>query len=50
MRMTQLQRKNPGSLKGFTLIEVMVTVLIFAILAGAINMVLLVGQSSWHAN
>ena len=35
---------------GYSLIEVLVTVLIFAVLAGAINMVLLVGESSWQTN
>ena len=39
-----------GCRKGFTLIEVLVTVLIFAVLAAAINAVLLVGQASWQTN
>ena len=36
--------------EGFTLVEVMVTVLIFAILMAAIHTTLLVGQSSWQTN
>ena len=35
---------------GYSLIEVLVTVSIFAVLAGAINTVLLIGESSWQTN
>ena len=35
---------------GYTLIEVLVTVVIFAVLTAAINAVLLVGESSWQTN
>ncbi|MBN1870752.1 MAG: prepilin-type N-terminal cleavage/methylation domain-containing protein [Candidatus Omnitrophica bacterium] len=53
MNVKYYHRKKPGlfgSLEGYTLIEVLVTVTIFAVLAGAINMVLLVGESSWQTN
>lgn len=53
MKIKRLQKKRFGFLKshgGYSLIEVLVTVLIFAVLAGAINMVLLVGESSWQTN
>ena len=35
---------------GFTLVEILVTVMIFTILMAAIHTVLLVGQSSWQTN
>ena len=39
-----------GSGKGFSLVEVLVTVLIFSGLAAAVNAVLLVGDASWQTN
>ena len=36
--------------KGFTLVEILVTVLIFSVLAAAVNTVLLAGDSSWQTN
>ena len=41
------QEKRDG---GYTLIEILVTVAIFAVLAAAIQGVLLVGESSWQTN
>lgn len=38
------------SRKGFTLVEVLVTLLIFSVLFGALNAVLLVGNASWQTN
>ena len=42
--------KKVCSKKGYTLVEVLVTVLIFAVLAAAISTTLLVGESSWQTN
>lgn len=36
--------------KGLSLVEIMVTLLIFVVLAAAINTVMLIGQSSWQTN
>ena len=45
-----MRRQSIYSQKGFTLPEVLVTILIFSVLAAAIQSVLMVGQSSWAAN
>lgn len=46
MKMT----KKLKSCKGFSLIEVLVTLAIFTFIAGAINTTLLIGASSWQHN
>ncbi len=43
-------RKRERCCGGYSLVEVLVTLLIFSVLAGAINTVLLVGESSWQTN
>ena len=49
-RMTDKITKHQKYNKGYSLVEVLVTILIFSILAAAINTVLLVGESSWQTN
>ena len=36
--------------RGFSLVEVLVTMMIFSFLAAAVNTVLLVGDASWQTN
>ena len=53
MQAKRAMNKMMGCLRcreGFSLVEILVTVLIFSVLAAAVNTVLLVGDASWQTN
>jgi len=49
-RQTGIIRNRWSNRDGFSLVEVIITVLIFTVVIAAINTVLLVGDSSWQTN